>query len=99
MRPRAASDFLKRKEHTAVGQLYLNTAQYIVVLLSDPHQLLFAAIFVQRFGRRQSLLHVHSLGVCHYVRHTFQQQIIGALNGGVAFFIKLLTLQILQDKS
>ena len=76
---------------------YLNAAQDVVIFLCNAHQLLFTTILVQRLGRRQRLLHVYSLRVRHDVRHALQQQIIGALDGRVALFVELLTLQILKD--
>ena len=76
----------------------LNATQDVVVFFCDAHQLLFTAIFVKGLGRRQRLLHVHSLRMRHDVRHALQQQIIRALYGRVPLFIKLLTLQILKEK-
>ena len=86
--------------HTRAGGegLNLNAAQDVVILFCDAHQLLFAAIFVQGFGRRQRLLHIHSLGMRHDMRHALQQQIIRSLDRQVALFVKLLTLQILKGK-
>ena len=82
--------------HTRAGGegLNLNAAQDVVILFCDAHQLLFAAIFVQGFGRRQRLLHIHSLGMRHDMRHALQQQIIRALDGRVPLLVKLLTFQI-----
>ena len=79
--------------------LNLNAAQNVVILLCDAHQLLFAAVFVQGLGRRQRLLHVHSLGMRHDMRHALQQQIIRSLDRRVALFVKLLTLQILKGEA
>ena len=76
----------------------LNSSQNVVIFLCNAHQLLFAAILVQRLGRRQGLFHVHRLRVRHDVGHALQQQVICAFDGRVTLFVKLLALQILKGE-